>query len=135
MTPSPGPQINTTEVRRPRSSQTVSFSVDEGNNSSHGTDSTSLQLAVSECIETTTTTTTTTTKRTFPPVYLREVRPLHELDSKEYPLASKPLPPELANFSFSVTGSSSDAMADNPFVYKKVRDLLPRRGSLCWNTR
>ncbi|WYZ41116.1 hypothetical protein EsH8_V_000011 [Colletotrichum jinshuiense] len=119
MTPSPGPQINTTEVRRPRSSQTVSFSVDESNNSIHGTDSTSLQLAVSECIETTTTTTTTTTKRTFPPVYLREVRPLHELDSKEYPLASKPLPPELANFSFSVTGSSSDAMTENPFVTKR----------------
>ncbi|TQN73306.1 Cell division control protein 4 [Colletotrichum shisoi] len=125
MTPSPGPQINTTEVRRPRSSQTVSFSVDEGKgkgtNSGHGADSTSLQLAVSECIETTTTTTTTTTKRTFPPIYLRDVRPLHELDSKEYPLASKPLPPELANFSFSVTGSSSDPMADNPFVYNGKR--------------
>ncbi|KAJ3938257.1 SCF ubiquitin ligase complex subunit cdc4 [Colletotrichum fioriniae] len=100
MTPSPGPQINTTEVRRPRSSQTVSFSVDEGNNSIHGSDSTSLQLAVSECIETTTTTTTTTTKRTFPPVYLREVRPLHELDSKEYPLASKPLPPRTRQLLF-----------------------------------
>ncbi|KXH48389.1 WD domain-containing protein [Colletotrichum nymphaeae SA-01] len=121
MTPSPGPQINTTEVRRPRSSQTVSFSVDEGNNSIHGSDSTSLQLAVSECIETTTTTTTTTTKRTFPPVYLREVRPLHELDSKEYPLASKPLPPELANFSFSVSGSSSDGTVDNPFTVKTQR--------------
>ncbi|OLN95211.1 Cell division control protein 4 [Colletotrichum chlorophyti] len=124
MTPSPGPQINTTEVRRPRSSQTVSFSVDETNNSIDGSDSTSLQLAVSECIETTTTTTTTTTKRTFPPVYLRDVRPLSELDSKEYPLASKPLPPELANFSFSVPGSSADATNDSPFTSKKRKAPL-----------
>ncbi|KAL0943075.1 cell division control protein [Colletotrichum truncatum] len=124
MTPSPGPQSNAVEVRRPRSSQTVSFSVDEKNNSTHGTDSTSLQYQVSECIETTTTTTTTTTKRTFPPVYLREVRPLHELDSKEYPLASKPLPPELANFSFSVTGSSSDAMTDELFAPKMRKTPL-----------
>ncbi|KAJ0354750.1 hypothetical protein COL154_011614 [Colletotrichum chrysophilum] len=124
MTPSPGPQSNAVEVRRPRSSQTVSFSVDEKNNSAHGQDSTSLQYQVSECIETTTTTTTTTTKRTFPPVYLRDVRPLHELDSKEYPLASKPLPPELANFSFSVTGSSTDAMTDDLFVPKKVPAAL-----------
>ncbi|KAF6787296.1 cell division control protein [Colletotrichum sojae] len=124
MTPSPGPQTNAVEVRRPRSSQTVSISADENTNPVHGADS-SLQYRVSEYTETTTTTTTTTTKRTYPPVYLREVRPLHELDSKEYPLASKPLPPELANFSFSVSGSfGSDATSDDLFVAKKRKAPL-----------
>ncbi|TEA19508.1 Cell division control protein 4 [Colletotrichum sidae] len=113
MTPSPGPHVNSVEVRRPRSSQTVSITADEKTASIIGTESKSLQYHVSECIETTTTTTTTTTKRTFPPVYLRQVRPLDELDSKEYPLASKPLPPELANFSFSVSGPSSDVVFDD----------------------
>ncbi|KAF6832307.1 cell division control protein [Colletotrichum plurivorum] len=128
MTPSPGPQTNAVEVRRPRSSQTVSISADENTNPVHGADS-SLQYRVSEYTETTTTTTTTTTKRTYPPVYLREVRPLHELDSKEYPLASKPLPPELANFSFSVSGSfGSDAASDDLFVAKKRKAPLPADG-------
>ncbi|KAF9880522.1 WD repeat containing protein pop1 [Colletotrichum karsti] len=124
MTPSPGPPSNAVEVHRPRSSQTVSFSVDEKNNMT-ASDSSSLQYHVSECIETTTTTTTTTTKRTFPPVYLRDVRPLHELDSKEYPLASKPLPPELANFSFRFSApSSSDATNDDLFVPTKRKTPL-----------
>lgn len=55
-----------------------------------------------ECIETKTVTTTTTTKRSYPPLFLREPRDVHSLDPKEYPLASKPTPPELRSLTFEV---------------------------------
>lgn len=35
-------------------------------------------------------------------MFVREPRPLTSLDSKEYPLAHKSTPPELANFSYGV---------------------------------
>lgn len=35
-------------------------------------------------------------------MFVREPRPLTSLDTKEYPLAQKPTPPELANFTFDV---------------------------------
>ncbi|KAI2607898.1 WD40 repeat-like protein [Hypoxylon sp. NC1633] len=86
---------------RPQSSETtVSVNYDD-------TDSPSpharIKFGVAECIETKTVTTTTTTKRSYPPLLVRESRPLASLDSKEYPLAQKPTPPELANFTFNVT--------------------------------
>lgn len=55
-----------------------------------------------ECIETKTVTTTTTTKRSYPPLFLREPRDVLSLDSKEYPLAAKPTPPELRKFTFDL---------------------------------
>jgi F-box and WD-40 domain protein CDC4 len=55
-----------------------------------------------ECIETKTVTTTTTTKRSYPPLFLREPRDVHSLDSKEYPLAARPTPPELRRLTFSL---------------------------------
>jgi len=82
------------------------------------------QFEVSECVETKTITTTTTTKRTFPPVYVREPRPLASLDAKEYPLASKPTPPELAQFSFDVPGfdmDMTDVEAPPPLPARQVR--------------
>ncbi|KAI1407722.1 WD40 repeat-like protein [Hypoxylon sp. FL1857] len=88
------------EPGRPRSSQTtVSVNFDEA-------DSLSLhpriKFDVAECIETKTVTTTTTTKRSYPPLLVRESKPLSSLDTKEYPLAQKPTPPELAKFTFNV---------------------------------
>lgn len=99
MTPSPGPPSG--DSRGPYSSQTVSVSWDEGDTTPG---SRRFQFGVSECIETKTVTTTTTTKRTFPPLFVREPRPLDSLDVKEYPLASKPTPPQLAQFTFDVPG-------------------------------
>ncbi|KAB5518900.1 WD40-repeat-containing domain protein [Coniochaeta sp. 2T2.1] len=55
-----------------------------------------LQFEVAECVETKTITTTTTTRRSYPPLFVREPRSLQSLDSKEYPLASRPTPPELS---------------------------------------
>lgn len=87
------------ESGRPRSSQTtVSVNFDDADSLSHP----QLKFGVAECIETKTVTTTTTTKRSYPPLLVRESKPLSSLDSKEYPLAQKPTPPELANFSFNV---------------------------------
>ncbi|EPE02446.1 cell division control protein [Ophiostoma piceae UAMH 11346] len=105
--------VKTTEVSRPRSSQHVSVSwnddaqdidaMDTSQSHNPTTDHGSrLQFEIAECVETKTITTTTTTKRAYPPVYVRERRPLKSLDSKEYPLAGKPTPPELAKFSFDV---------------------------------
>ncbi|KAI8957365.1 WD40 repeat-like protein [Daldinia sp. FL1419] len=87
------------ESGRPRSSQTtVSVNFDDADSLSHPR----LKFGVAECIETKTITTTTTTKRSYPPLLVRESKPLSSLDSKEYPLAQKPTPPELANFTFNV---------------------------------
>ncbi|GAP86744.2 putative F-box and WD-40 domain-containing protein CDC4 [Rosellinia necatrix] len=90
------------ELKRPRSSQTtVSVNFDEPDSlSPHPR----LKFGVAECIETKTVTTTTTTKRSYPPLLVRESRPLLSLDAKEFPLARKPTPPELANFDFSIDG-------------------------------
>ena len=55
-----------------------------------------------ECIETKTITTTTTTKRSYPPLFVREPRELHLLDSKEYPLAARRTPPELRKLTFNI---------------------------------
>ncbi|KAF2971601.1 hypothetical protein GQX73_g1997 [Xylaria multiplex] len=90
------------ESKRPRSSQTtVSVNFDEPDSlSPHPR----IKFGVAECIETKTVTTTTTTKRSYPPLLVRESRPLFSLDAKEFPLARKPTPPELAHFAFSADG-------------------------------
>ncbi|KAI2470184.1 WD40 repeat-like protein [Annulohypoxylon bovei var. microspora] len=88
------------EPGRPQSSQTtVSVNFDDADSvSPHPR----IKFGVAECIETKTITTTTTTKRSYPPLLVRETKPLSSLDSKEYPLAQKPTPPELAKFTFNV---------------------------------
>ncbi|RWA13151.1 hypothetical protein EKO27_g1945 [Xylaria grammica] len=90
------------EPKRPRSSQTtVSVNYNEPDSlSPHPR----IKFGVAECIETKTVTTTTTTKRSYPPLLVRESRPLFSLDAKEFPLARKPTPPELSHFAFSVEG-------------------------------
>lgn len=56
------------------------------------------QLEMSECVETKTVTTTTRLTRKFPQVFASNPTPLESLDAKEYPLALKPTPPEIADF-------------------------------------
>jgi len=65
-----------------------------------------------ECIETKTVTTTTTTKRSYPPLFVREPRDLNSLDSKEYPLASRPTPPDLRRLTFDLGDGDNNAWAD-----------------------
>ncbi|KAK3315790.1 WD40-repeat-containing domain protein [Apodospora peruviana] len=99
---------NTME-RRPRSSQRLmTWEEDEDT----VTERQVMQFA-EECIETKTITTTTTTKRAYPPLFISRPRDLNLLDSKEYPLASKPTPPELRNFSCDI----SDHDAEMPSTY------------------
>ncbi len=75
---------------------------------------TRLQVELAECVETKTVTTTTTTKRSYPPLLVQPPRSLHTLDAKEYPLALKPTPYELANFSYEVDGQIVHFCEDKP---------------------
>ncbi|KAI1131141.1 WD40 repeat-like protein [Nemania abortiva] len=111
------------EPKRPRSSQTtVSVNFDEPNSlSPHPR----IRLGVSECIETKTVTTTTTTKRSYPPLLVRESRPLLSLDAKEFPLARKPTPPELAHFAFSIDGHD----VHDPLPWSVDHDSLDHQDS------
>ena len=90
------------ETRRPRSSQTISIGWDE-NEDSVSRSTSRLQIELAECVETKTVTTTTTTKRSYPPILLQH-KPLECLDTKEYPLALNPTPPELTRFSYEIDG-------------------------------
>ncbi|KAK4147335.1 WD40-repeat-containing domain protein [Dichotomopilus funicola] len=94
------------DARRPRSSQKVSMTWQEDD--ATVTRHRMMQFA-DECIETKTVTTTTTTKRSYPPLFLREPREVHSLDSKEYPLAAKPTPPELRKVAFDVDDYETEA--------------------------
>lgn len=98
MTPSPLPCGQASEPRRPRSDPKVSVNIAEGSQG-HGR---RFQLEMSECVETKTVTTTTRLTRKFPQVFVRDPTPLESLDTKEYPLAMKPTPPELLDFSYYV---------------------------------
>jgi F-box and WD-40 domain protein CDC4 len=75
---------------------------------------TRLQVELAECVETKTVTTTTTTKRSYPPLLVQPPRSLHALDAKEYPLALKPTPYELTNFSYEVDGQIVHFCEDKP---------------------
>ena len=75
---------------------------------------TRLQVELAECVETKTVTTTTTTKRSYPPLIVRPPRSLHSLDAREYPLALKPTPHELTNFSFEIDGKIVHLCEDAP---------------------
>ncbi len=101
------PVQKTVEVRPPRSSHKVSVSWDEADGASTHRAS-RLQFELEECVETKTVTTTTTTKRSYPPWFVKAPRPLELLDAKEYPLASKPTPPELTRFTFDLAGPDGE---------------------------
>jgi hypothetical protein len=122
---------------RPRSRQRVSMSWEEDDAAGAHHRMMQVQFA-EECIETKTITTTTTTKRSYPPIYVREPRDPEQLDSKEYPLASRPTPPELRSLTFDLgEGDDSRWGADGadasivsyPFVaclLKHANHLTPR---------
>ncbi|KAM7199999.1 WD40-repeat-containing domain protein [Rhypophila sp. PSN 637] len=95
------------ESRRPRSSQRVlTWKEDAATVTEHRV----MQFA-EECVETKTVTTTTTTKRSYPPLFIREPRDLQLLDTKEYPLASRPTPPELRKLTFDLGVQDVDPMS------------------------
>lgn len=112
MTPSPsGPIL---ELRRPSSSHKIAANIPQAAGStgvgSSGSQSSGrrFQLEASECIETKTVTTTTRTLRKYPNVFAHDPTPLEKLDVKEYPLATKPTPPELADFSYLLADDQDD---------------------------
>lgn len=105
MTQSPSPEA---ESLRPQTAQTVSVNV-YGDSPQSGSRRYNLQLR--ECVETKTITTTTRLTREYPHVLVRDPTPLACLDTKEYPLAMKPTPPELANFTYSVQVNESQQPA------------------------
>lgn len=97
MTPVPGSPAGETRLSK-TPSQTVAVNVAETGQESPRR----FQLEMSECVETKTVTTTTRLTRKFPHVFVRNPTPLECLDSKEYPLALKPAPPEIADFSYNM---------------------------------
>ncbi|KAK7422503.1 SCF ubiquitin ligase complex subunit cdc4 [Neonectria magnoliae] len=99
MTSSPTSQA--IEPRQQMPPQTVSVNISE----SAQNRARRFQLEVSECVETKTITTTTRLTRKFPHVFVRDPIPLENLDTKEYPLAMKPTPPELIQFSYNLPDS------------------------------
>lgn len=112
--PSPSaksPDDGETDFPFPRSTQTLSVGWKDGDDkaSSHGS---TMHIELAECVETKTVTTTTTTKRSYPPLRVRQ-RPLSSLDSKEYPLALKATPPELADLSFKYEDQLMNLLEDD----------------------
>lgn len=83
-----------------------------------------VEIELAECVETRTVTTTTTTKRSYPPILVRQTRPLQSLDAKEYPLAQKPTPADLAQFSYVVEGGKTVYFREGG-TPQKVRKFLP----------
>ncbi|CAM1505844.1 Fc.00g114810.m01.CDS01 [Cosmosporella sp. VM-42] len=114
MTPSPASQA--IEPRQPKNPQTVSVNISEG--AQNG--ARRFQLEVSECVETKTVTTTTRLTRKFPHVFVRDPIPLENLDTKEYPLAMKPTPPELIQFSYNLP-NGRDVEDDRPESSSLIR--------------
>lgn len=97
------------EVRRPRTNQKLTVSFDDPDEQDvDGRAASRLQYEVAECVETRTVTTTTTTKRSYPPVFIRQPRPLETLDFKEYPLAHGPTPPDLRKFTLDLNEIEDD---------------------------
>lgn len=115
MTPSPTTS-QALEPRHPKASQTVSVNISEGTQNR----SRRFQLEVSECVETKTVTTTTRLTRKFPQVFVRDPVPLENLDTKEYPLAMKPTPPELIRFSYNMPSAieTDDEVEDEPMDHQ-----------------
>ncbi|PFH56567.1 hypothetical protein XA68_16321 [Ophiocordyceps unilateralis] len=104
MTPSPTPARQARQPRRPRSAQPATANTTEASLAPGHR----FQLQVSECVETRTVTTTTCLTRKFPRVFVDDPPPLQSLDSKEYPLATKPTPRELLDFTYMMTDDAGD---------------------------
>lgn len=75
----------------------------------------SFHIELAECVETKTITTTTTTKRSYPPLLVQPPRSLESLDSKQYPLARKPTPNEIASFTYEVDGETVQFREDRRY--------------------
>lgn len=88
---------------------------------------TRLQVELAECVETKTVTTTTTTKRSYPPLIVRPPRSLSSLDTREYPLALKPTPHELASFSYEIDGKVVH-LSEERTSLSKTTVILPLLG-------
>lgn len=117
MTSSPLPHRRPGEPRHPRGAQAA--------DAAPTNTSRRFQLQVSECVETKTVTTTRLTRK-FPHVFVRDPTPLASLDSKEYPLAMKPTPPELLGFSYNLLDDAAQpAAADDPDADEQVDQDTP----------
>ncbi|KAI3398697.1 hypothetical protein diail_8736 [Diaporthe ilicicola] len=101
------PVQKTTEIRRPRANQRLTVSFDDSESETSGR-AAKLQYELAQCVETKTVTTTTTTKRSYPPLFVRQPRPLETLDIKEYPLAQGPTPPDLRKFTLDLSENDDE---------------------------
>lgn len=113
MTPTPSPGSPAGDARQAKnSSQVVSVNISEPNPDSPSR----FHLEVSECVETRTVTTTTRLTRKSPHVFDSNPTPLECLDTKEFPLAMKPTPPELLAFTYNIAaeGVGADTHMANP---------------------
>ncbi|ATY58548.1 WD repeat containing pop1 [Cordyceps militaris] len=124
---SPSPAGSGLDARRPRSAQTQTVAVNMIETpSQQGTHH--FQL-LSECVETKTVTTTTRLTRKFPQVFIRDPTPLSTLDAREYPLAMKPTPPELADLFLGprrFRGGSEPSLSANETEGEEEREHVKR---------
>jgi hypothetical protein len=74
------------------------------------------QLSYAPATQTTVVTTTTTTTTKFPPLMVKAPRHLHDLDPKQYPLASTPTPHSIKKLCFDVEG--------RPTMFQEADDTL-----------
>lgn len=65
------------------------------------------QLSYAPATQTTVVTTTTTTTTKFPPLVVKAPQHLHDLDPKQYPLASTPTPQCIRKLCFDVDGRAT----------------------------
>lgn len=118
------------EKRRPQSSHIVSVGWEDGGDLVSPQTS-RLQVEIAGCVETKTVITTTTTKRSYPPLSIQPSKTLSHLNAKEYPLAFKPTPSELANFSYTVEDPTSLGDHDKHLTAAKVCSMS-LCCALCW---
>ncbi len=74
------------------------------------------QFSYAPATQTTVVTTTTTTTTKFPPLMVKAPRHLHDLDPKQYPLASTPTPQSIKKLRFDVDG--------RPTMFQEADDTL-----------
>lgn len=74
------------------------------------------QLSYAPATQTTIVTTTTTTTTKFPPLMVKAPQHLHDLDPKQYPLASTPTPQSIKKLRFDVHG--------RPTMFQEADDTL-----------
>ena len=112
VTPTPGDSFGESRCTG-TPSQTLSVNIAETEIDTHRR----FQLEMSECVETKTVTTTTRLTRKFPQVFIRNPTPLEALDTKEYPLATKPTPPEIADFSYHVSSEDDESQESDVILF------------------